>query len=207
MLVRSTLFLCVLGAAAPAFCADPTIEKGWVVSARAGLADMQESISGYPNQDRIPYRFTYEKGPAWSLAASYRASPRWRGELELTGRHHRVAGADSGRLDVLALMGNVYFDLRSAADWSPYIGAGVGVAWMRFDDYQVNGAPLLDGRAHARAWQGIAGLRYRLDSRWQATLDYRYFRTTDPLIADREGNVLETSIINHAIMLGITHDF
>lgn len=193
--------------------AEPAAENRWSASLRLGPARMQDSITGFPNQDRPPYEFGYDGGIAWSLAGGFRFNPHVRVELEMTGRDHALAtstpaGSDAdGRLAVRALMANAYWDFASHGAWQPYLGVGVGVAGIGLDGYRVNGAPLVDDRERATAFQAIAGVRYRIDEHWHLSADYRYFRTSDPLMNSVAGDVMETSIRSHAIMLGVTRAF
>jgi len=195
--------LCAGTPALPALAADREPENGWDASARLGASFMQEGLSAYPNQERPPYRFAYHDSTAWSVAGAYRFLPRWRAELELAWRSHRTADNVTGRLDTIALIGNVYFDLPRRGSWTPYLGAGIGNAWIKLRDYRVDDAPLVDNRARALAWQWTGGVRYDIAERWQLTLDYRRFVTTDPLVTDRAGDILETSVRSRAVMLGI----
>jgi len=190
--------------------ADQPSASHWYVSLHTGVAYMQESLTGFPNQDRPPYEFGYDPGAAWSLAGGYRLGRHWRLELEATGRNHRLrssspAGSEAdGRLQVSAAMTNVYRDFEPFGAWRPYVGLGLGLADVGLKGYRINGAPLVDDRERAVALQAIGGIRYDIDERWSLTADYRYFRTSNPLMNSAAGDVLETSIRSHAIMFGAT---
>jgi opacity protein-like surface antigen len=198
---------CTFSIAAPA---DQPSVSPWYASLATGVAHLQDSLTGFPNQDRLPYEFGYETGIAWSLAGGYRLGPHWRLELEGTGRNHLLgssspAGSEAeGRLQVSAAMANVYRDFEPFGPWRPYVGLGVGLADVGLKGYSVNGAPLVNDRERAAAFQVIGGIRYDIDERWALTADYRYFRTSDPLMNSVAGDVMETSIRSHAIMFGVT---
>ena len=59
---------CVTSLSLPAVGADTAAEKDWELSLRLGPEIRQDSVTGFPNQDRPPYRFEYDTGLAWSVA-------------------------------------------------------------------------------------------------------------------------------------------
>ncbi|MBC7769208.1 MAG: porin family protein [Phycisphaerales bacterium] len=72
---------------------------------------------------------------------------------------------ESGNLDALSIMGNVIYDIAPESSVSPFVGLGVG-AVMFEEDYEEN---------NAFAWQGLAGVSWRLTARISADFTYRYF--------------------------------
>ena len=205
LLFTSCSCLTVLAADAP-----PAI--GWELSLRAGPGGMQDSLTGFPNQDRPPYKFEYSTGIASGVALGYRFHPRWRAELELARRDNDLGASSpagssvSGHQDVMAVMGNVYCDFMTGY-LTPYLGVGAGYSWIDVDNFRVNNQLHINDTATAAAFQGIAGALYRINTRWSASLDYRYFRTTDPKVTNSVGEIMGTSIRNHAFMFGLTRNF
>lgn len=76
---------------------------------------------------------------------------------------------DSSDLDTKAFsaMGNVYFNIPTSGNVSPYIGAGIG--W----------AHEVDEGGNAIAYQAMAGLDYQISENGTLFTGYRYFGTGD----------------------------
>jgi len=206
----STLCFCICLFPVSVLADSPT--SGFNTTILLGPSIMQDSLAGFPNQDRIPYNFEFDAGLASGIAVGYRFSPHWRIDLELARRDNELSktsttGSADGHLAVTALMANVYFDLLSKGKWTPYIGIGGGYAWTDFDKISINGNTFIDDTAHALAFQGIIGALYRINDRWSASIDYRYLTTTDPKVSNTSDEIMQPSIRNHAFAIGITRSF
>lgn len=214
MLVRTLigvlLITCCFCLTAQASDEPPT--TGWEVSLRVGPSLMQNSLAGFPNQDRPPYNFEFATGVASGLAVGYRFHPHIRTELELARRDNDLSGSSpagstvGGHLATTALMANIYYDFLTGS-WTPYLGAGIGCSWINVDNFRVNNQLHINDTATAVAFQGVGGALYRINERWSASLDYRFLWTTNPLVTNSVGEIMEPSIRNHAIMVGITRRF
>ncbi len=78
---------------------------------------------------------------------------------------------------------NVKFQWLNASRVTPYIGGGVGVssAVLDADQITVGDVSMHGSQATAVfAYQGFAGLRFNLNKRMSAGLEYRYFATDEP---------------------------
>ena len=204
--IHSTCVCCFLAVLDPTAALADEVQHD--VGLRLGGAGMQHSISSYPNQDRPPYRFDYSNGAALGLFVGGLIGQRWRLEAEYSLRSHGLReSSTSGDLQVHALMANAYYLLPARGALQPYLGVGLGAARVGLRDYRVNGSTVVDGHGNALAYQLIAGLRYELSPRWALSADYRYLRTSDPLIDDVRGDVMETSVRSHALMLGVSRRF
>lgn len=78
------------------------------------------------------------------------------------------------------LMINGYKDLGNFGGFTPYVGAGIGVAYHIVDDVYFTGNPNLTNRIHgdkdlAFAWSLMAGVGYQLSQNTVLDLGYRYF--------------------------------
>jgi opacity protein-like surface antigen len=128
-----------------------------------------------------------DEGYYLAMAFGRYVGKSWRGELELSYRSddygNTRAGAamvsGNGQQTVTALMLNGFYDLRFGLPVVPFLGAGIGAAFIQGDDVGIGGG-LAPGRdATEFAYQGIAGIGYDLGERWHVTLDGRYFGTGD----------------------------
>lgn len=100
-----------------------------------------------------------------------------RNEIKRTNRLHK--GYDS----TLSCMANLIYDFNLCSKWTPFLGMGLGYA---YNDLKV-GLPIspsfLGGqvtyfrRSHDFAYQGIVGIAYRITSKIDLDLQYRYMHT------------------------------
>ena len=125
-------------------------------------------------------------------------------ELELAYRNNKVsknelpAGA-SQRVESAAIMANVIYEFFSDSVVSPYLGAGAGAAYV-----WGNGA--IDDSDVVFAYQGIAGVNFKVTPNVVLSADYRYFRTTDPQLKEN-GVSADFDYENHTGMVGIAYRF
>ncbi|MHB1948587.1 MAG: outer membrane protein [Gammaproteobacteria bacterium] len=106
--------------------------------------------------------------------------------------HHRTANMNS-----YSFLANAYYDFRdSSTHWVPYLGAGIGVAWLNSPGETTNGAlvihdttsrvstavptiansPSLSGTS--LAGQLKAGLAYEINKHFAVSAEYRLFVTS-----------------------------
>lgn len=126
-------------------------------------------------------------------------------EAELGWRRNDVdalGGASAGGdINLLSLMGNLYYDIPTGTAFTPYIGAGLGGAHAMLD------APGIDDENDVWAYQGIAGVDYRISEALSLKADYRYFATDDFDVRAANGSAVETEYASHNIMIGFTYRF
>lgn len=151
----------------------------------------------------------YDLGYAVSLQGGYswggprlEAEVTWRSnDFDLKGKG-ALAGTnlDGDYVNSIALMGNLLYDIPTGSAWTPYLGAGVGVAhlWAK-----AGGVKETDSLF---AYQGIAGLGYNIDQNLTIKMDYRYFATLDPRFNTDVG-VVKSKYQNHTVMVGFTYNF
>src|SRR5690348_8465591 len=88
-----------------------------------------------------------------------------------------------GSIETWSVMGNLLFDLIPNGMIDPYVGGGAGVAHvnlrMNGTDFpnEEDGTFNINGGNTKFAWQGIAGLGFRINDQLTADLTYRYFQT------------------------------
>jgi len=116
-----------------------------------------------------------------------------------------------GSITSLAFMANALYDFMPDSVWTPYLGAGIGAARISIGDAGPAGTSInVDATDWQFAYQGIAGVKYAFNPRWSASLDYRYFATTDPTFS---GSVLgthfsqKTQYSTHNVFLGVAYHF
>jgi opacity protein-like surface antigen len=99
----------------------------------------------------------------------------------------------------------------------PYVGMGIGAAYIDADKARVSGAGLgstnLLGSADdwVLAAQGLAGVEVFIAKNWALTLDYKYLNFIDPHFKSSEGNIpleYKSDVISqHIITAGVNFYF
>lgn len=153
-------------------------------------------------------------------AVGYAHDSGLRGELALGYRRNELdeltAGAISadaeGDISAFTAMANGYYDFHldkygargAAANLTPFIGAGAGVAVVTAKIDEVGGVDIGDDRDSDAvfAYQGIAGLSYAFTPNIAASVSYAYFATTDP---NFDGAKVDYS--SHNVMAGFRYTF
>lgn len=128
----------------------------------------------------------------WLGGVAVGGKTKWaRAELEVSYRNNDIDGAAGGDVDSVAGMANAYYDLENDTRFTPYIGAGIGIAHVDFDTAGGD-------ESTEFAYQGIAGVNYAIDARWHVGAEYRYFATTE---------VDSTDYDNHAVVGNVRYQF
>lgn len=153
--------------------------------------------------DSIDAEFDTGLGLAVALGHTFDAA---RAELEFGYRKNDIDSfgamgysvSASGDVTSKSVMANIYYDFAPKAQWSPFLGAGLGVSWVDVDNAAVAGIFLGDADDTVFAWQVMAGCGFKLTQSTTIDLSYRYFATSDP---DFSG--VEAEYGTHNIMAGI----
>jgi len=101
---------------------------------------------------------------------------------------------------------------KKTPNFTPYIGAGVGVA-IPHVDIEVTGSPVRthDFEVTGPALRGIAGLKYDFNEKWALFGEYQFTWsdndiTIDPAPGQLAGK-MNTEILSHAFNIGISYSF
>lgn len=129
-----------------------------------------------------------------------------RGELELNNsrdikRNYLSSTLDHFRLYKHSVMANAYFDYLTCTPWTPYVGAGIGSAYLKADDGEQAKS------VYNLAWQVMAGLTYDINSHWTLDAGYRYADLGRIRKNVGEGHVAKLTARDHEIMLGVRYTF
>ena len=128
-----------------------------------------------------------------------------RGELELNNsrdiKRNYIGGLDHFRLYKHSVMANAYFDYLTCTPWTPYVGAGIGSAYLKADDGS-NAKSVYN-----LAWQVMAGLTYDINSHWTLDAGYRYADLGRIRKNLGEGHVTKLTARDHEILLGVRYTF
>lgn len=130
-----------------------------------------------------------------------------RGELELNNsrdikrNYFKADGVNHFRLYKHSVMANAYFDYLTCTPWTPYVGAGIGSAYLKADDGEQAKS------VYNLAWQVMAGLTYDINSHWTLDAGYRYADLGRIRKNSGEGHVAKLTARDHEIMLGVRYTF
>ena len=176
----------------------PASEGGWYLR-----GDIDYHFPGWRGGDYIVYYppgtqsfLTGAMRPSFSLGAGvgYQANKWFRADFTgdywfksrfrgTTGTACGLTCTDEADMSALVLMANAYADLGTYNRITPYVGAGIGGAWVKWDDLRNTpggGNPIIhDGASSWRfAWSLMAGASYCINKNWKADLGYRYTRVS-----------------------------
>jgi opacity protein-like surface antigen len=184
---RLFTFLALVTLAAPTICFATSPRPGPYVSGFVGAAFA-------PDTTAAPFDDRYEFDPSVNIGGTGGYDfgfLRVEGELSYKNaeihaveqegvRYHNI----DGRIGALAMMGNVFVDLRNPGPVTPYFGAGAGFAGIYISD--VFGTDPSRARKDLNssdsdavfAYQFGGGLEIALTRRLSLDVGYRYFRTS-----------------------------
>lgn len=135
-----------------------------------------------------------------------------RGELELNNSHPIKFGATDGEytshftLYKFSLMANGYYDFVNCSKWTPYVGAGLGMSWLKARMVEGD-TKILNKHVNNLAWQVMAGVVYQIDNRWAIDAGYRYADLGRVRKNLGGGNVAKFATREHDFMLGVRLSF
>ena len=160
-----------------------------------------------------PFDFPMKTGFGFLVAGGYTLASGLRAELELGYREYDFdpEGRTSikGQFSTLSFMANgIYsFDLSS---FRPYAGVGIGLAQNSADVdptiFEIDGNRELvqgTGEANVFAYQGLAGIGYKVSDWTEVLLGYRYFATAK----GDHGAGVELSSSHHNFEVGLVYRF
>lgn len=127
-----------------------------------------------------------------------------RGELELNDSLNlkKNIGDANVKLYKHSLMANAYFDYLTCTPWTPYVGAGIGTAYLK---YNVNSGAAKK-TVYNFAWQVMGGVTYDINANWALDAGYRYADLGQIRKNDGE-SVTKFKVRDHEIMLGARYTF
>ncbi len=120
----------------------------------------------------------------------------WKGTSEMT-------------FNSTTLLANVYYDFHNSTAFTPYIGAGLGLAfnYLGFDTEYNNGySDSMDDRQTNFAWQVGAGVAYAINENIAVDVAYRYLDLGYTQVDSYAGDA-GIRPYNHEFMLGLRFGF
>jgi opacity protein-like surface antigen len=138
-------------------------ERNWM-----GMEGPYMTVLGGWNSTEEDGAFDPDDG--WVGGVAFGGKTRWaRAELEGAYRSNDAGAGDD---ESAAIMGNAYWDIETNTRFTPYIGAGIGAAWVDIDTAGGDDS-------WEFAYQGMAGANFDVAPNWTVGAEYRYFATTE----------------------------
>jgi opacity protein-like surface antigen len=160
----------------PGFYVGPEGGLNWLLNSGNTDTDTGFAVGGVVGYDFV--------GPRVELEGLYRSN----------NRRNTTFNNVSSNIQQLSTMVNVLYDFIPGATLTPYLGAGVGLA---FADTGLNGCSMCSTQF---AYQGIVGMGWNIDRNFRVNLDARYYGTSN-------GGELQYQNNNFTTMLGVTYKF
>jgi outer membrane protein OmpA-like peptidoglycan-associated protein len=86
------------------------------------------------------------------------------------------AGSLGATVNQIPIMANLYYDFFAGQTWTPYVGAGAGIAFSN-----LSGGGFSNSNSGVQfAYQGMVGVGWNIDPQFRVNLEGRYFGTTAP---------------------------
>ena len=92
------------------------------------------------------------------------------------------------------LMVNGYFDIKTETPFTPYIGGGIGAAFLDSSALNAGGITMGSDDDSGFAYQFIAGVAYSFAEVWMMQLEYRFFGTTDPSYGGTDSEYMSNNL-------------
>lgn len=157
-----------------------------------------------------------KSGYAISGAVGYEFAPALRGEVEITHRNNDVKSIDVNGVEQIARAGhtastaymfNGYYDIDTGTAYTPYLGAGLGVAHVNAKSNVPGSIISVTGSDTVFAYQAMAGLEYELDTNFGIYGEYRYFSSRKARVKDSLGGKHRVGNDVHNFGLGLRYKF
>lgn len=166
------------------------------------------------------FNLEYKPAPSGSAVLGWELEPgsdigEGRVELEYTRRSNRLDQVEfsdgkvaaDGDLTTDSLLFNAFGVYRSSSLWTPYLGAGIGIARITAADLSVTGQPLSDDDALVFAYQFGIGTDIALTESLILDLGYRLFSTSKAKLMQSNGEEFKMEYLSHSAMLGLRLSF
>jgi len=176
-------------------------------------ADAGYSLAGKPNEKN--YTKKLKGTPMYGIGFGYNINNNFRTDLTISHRNKYSYKAKEVKQDLssTAFMINGYYDIVERANFIPYLMAGAGLAHNKAGNFVLSSTETsLKDEQNSFAWQGGAGVKYKINNRTFLDLGYKYVnlgkvKTSDvrwePTITKTPQNVIKGKLKAHEVSLGM----
>jgi outer membrane immunogenic protein len=125
--------------------------------------------------------------------------------------NNSTTGTFSSKINVHTLFANAYYDIKTGTAFTPYVGAGLGVAWIRQKASSSFVGGVIDDDSYNTtnlAWNLGAGIGYALTENVVLDLGYRYTSFGDAKdVQSGSLNFRAKELKSHEALLGVRYQF
>lgn len=180
----------------------------WVPNAVTSRHKAGYDVDGVIGYDFGGFRLEAEVAYKQAVVRGIRSSI---GLPETAGGAMAPAGDRSyagGKTSALSFMVNGLLDFGEDDGVQGYVGAGAGVARVKFAKHALNTiTPWLNDSDTGFAWQALAGLRAPLSDNWDVNLQYRFFNEDGVNVIDQVSRPVHTRFRSHSLLGGLRYNF
>lgn len=196
----------------PAFAAGTGNQSGFYAGVAGGANFAKDSDITGGGITNTTIRF--DTGPAAAGTIGYAFADGFRTEVEAVYRKNDIGsvtslGSSTGSVRALDFTVNGLYDFDTGTRLKPYIGLGLGAVFVTYSDVAVPGKTINDTGPALMAYQGIAGVSYKLSKTVQLFVDYRYIGGIDlaePDLTARDGAGLDFVFKDQTALAGLRFD-
>lgn len=204
--------LCAAAVAALLFPVAAQADSGFYLGGNLGMGfptDSSLSNGTNSNDAEIDPGFAGILAAGWQFANGVRLQGEFAARLnqvgEITGTG--AAAPFDGSMNVYSFMADAIYGIPTGTKFTPYIGAGAGIARVSANDIGTTLTTTVDDDDTVFAYQAIAGVEYAIHNNLFAGLDYRYFRTADTEFTSAAATSVTGDYENHTVTLGLRYLF
>ncbi len=187
-------------------------DNGFYLGGNVGVgfpSDSEFDDATNTNDVELDLGFAGILSAGWQFENGIRLQGEFAARLNQVGEITGVgAGApNDGDMNVYSLMADVIYGIPTGTKFTPYIGAGAGLARVNADSIGTTLATTVDDDDTVFAYQAIAGVEYAIHPNLFAGVDYRYFRTGDTEFTSAAATQIDGDYENHTVTVGLRYLF
>lgn len=199
-----------------AFSAGEGFYLGGQFGANLMTAAENQGVTGSFNTTYVPVVAGFGSVVAgYDFDVNYPSLGEGRVEIEGSMRQNEVDKvkfqdgnySGGGKIKVMSLLVNSFYDYHGQRPLLPYIGFGAGVAVVSSEKTTVAGAPLANGTDTVFAWQLGTGIGLEVTSSLTLDCGYRFFVAQDPKFKDSRGRNFTSEYKSSTFLFGARYTF
>lgn len=183
--------------------------SGWYLRGDIGYNFIADTTLSYYSNDRYDYdKQSFSTGEMnWSLGAGYTFNEMLRADItaDYSGNHSwegtsKGSGCglppcksrDEATMDRTTVMANAYVSLGRFGGISPYVGGGLGLSYVQWDDYTSTSSTATTSyngeSAVALTYALAAGFDYRINKNWLFDMGYKWTQIHGGVVIAEDSN-------------------
>lgn len=147
------------------------------------------------------------------VTADYETPAKFHGRLFCPGACGAGSTSEKAKIDAVTIFANGYFDIGTFYGFTPYVGGGIGTAYIDIDHYRSNstGNPSYKGDSNWNfAWNLMAGVGFQVAPNVVIDANYRFVdlgkvKTKSITAAGDSGKVKVDDIQAHEFRVGVRY--